>query len=392
MDLFERQPMKFEETIKKQSVDFTRKLADWLCQMQYPMIELSGDAGRLNFMVEEDGWMLAGNQWNAAFAIMGWLSAYKVFGDERYLESAMGAARYLKSLQIFDPFLKHHYGAIRELTPQTTWCYPRDSVSAAWGFVELYRFTHNQEWLDRAVLFAEWFLREGLDDDGWPRWGIIFEELMEKKTPPQFCDTIQGCFHGGGMNFFYQLAEATGDKKWVGDFYVRMADYYVDFIQQDDGFFRSIDRTTKKTPKNDPQNGLHRANDDLGTLALLGAYKVTGNKKYLTSIEKFLNSVFAKQDADGMFEDSVASIPVVLNIVHELTGVMTLPAVVTDQACAKALKALFQSQELRARNPKTYGGLLEEPRNRNFVCVRSGCYSLIYLLKEFSGVKEYLAC
>jgi uncharacterized protein YyaL (SSP411 family) len=384
--------MKFQESINKQGLDAARKLADWLCRAQFPMIEMNGDAGRVLYLIDEYGRGFSGCQWNAAFAVMGWLGAYKAFNDEQYLTSAMGAARYLKSLQVFNPFMKKHYGAIREMTSQTTWCYPRDSISAGWAFLELYRFTGEKEWLDRATLFADWFLREALDPDGWPYWGVVLEDLMEKKYPPQICNDVQGCFHGGSLNFFYQLAKVTGDNQWTGDFYIRMADYFVDHIQQKDGFFRSIERKTRSVPHNDPQLGLHRANDDLGTLGLLGAYKVTGNNKYLRAIEKYLTAVFAKQDGEGMFENSVAGIPVVLNILHETGDLLNVPSA-TEDACTNALQALYLAQELCRRNLGSYGGILEDPRgNSHYVCIRSSCYSLIYLLKEFSGITNYLTC
>ena len=69
------------------------------------------------------------------------LSAAKVFDDEKYLVSADRMANYLRTLQIFDPFLKNSYGAIREANPQTAWCYVRDALSGAWGFLEYYRAT-----------------------------------------------------------------------------------------------------------------------------------------------------------------------------------------------------------------------------------------------------------
>ncbi|MFA5865722.1 MAG: hypothetical protein WC975_13695 [Phycisphaerae bacterium] len=376
--------------MNKEGLDVAKKLADWLCRAQNPMIEMNGDAGRLHFTVDEYGRIFPGSQWNSAFAIMGWLGAFRAFGDERYLESAMGAARYLKSLQVFNPFMKNHYGAIREMTSQTTWCYPRDSISAGWAFIELYRFTNDKEWIERAKLFADWFLREALDEDGWPYWGVILEDLMEKKYRPQICNDVQGCFHGGSMNFFYQLAQATNENKWTGEFYIRMADYFVEYIQQKDGFFRSIERKTRKIPENDPQRGLHRANDDLGALGLLGAYKVTGHNKYLKAIEKFLTAVFANQNDRGMFDNSVAGIPVVLNIIHEAGDLVKL-SFASDDACAKALQALYRAQELCGRNLGTYGGILEEPHIHNYVCTRSSCYSLIYLIKKYSGIKDYLS-
>jgi hypothetical protein len=171
-----------------------------------------------------------------------------------------------------------------------------------------------------------------------------------------------------------------------------MADYFVDHIQQQDGFFRSIERKTRAVPEKDPQGGLHRANDDLGSLGLLGAYKVTGNKKYLTAIEKYLTAVFARQKEDGLFESSVAGVPVVLNILHEAGPLVQVPSATAD-ACTQALQALYRAQELCSRSLARYGGIIEEPHgNDPYVCIRSGCYALIYLLKECSGISDYLAC
>jgi hypothetical protein len=68
----------------------------------------------------------------------------------------------------------------------------------------------------------------------------------------------------------------------------------------------------------------------------------------------------------------------------------------TVDACTKALHALYNAQELCNQSLVRYGGIIEEPHNNNNnnnqVCVRSGCYALIYLLKEFSGITNYLTC
>lgn len=203
---------------------------------------------------------------------MGLLSSVNVFGEKQYEMAALRMAGYMKTLQILDPFARNAYGAIREFTPQTPWCYVRDALSAAWAFVELHRYTREDEYLERATLWAEWFLQHGMDNEGWPWWGCSFGTHRDRA--PQMRNDVQGSIHGGSLNFFFHLAEATQDKKWTGDYFVRMADHYVEHIQQDDGFFRSIDRKTHKF-ETDPQRGLHRANDDLGTLGLLCAYEVT---------------------------------------------------------------------------------------------------------------------
>ena len=379
-------------SVVNQALKFTREVANWLCHMQRPMIDSEADAGRVYSSVDERNCAHLGNQWNAAFAIMGWLSAYQVFEDKRYLTCAEGAARYLCTLQIFDPFIPKHYGAIREYNAQTQWCYPRDALSAGWAMIDLYRHTGDQQWLERAVMLGNWLVEQALDEEGWPYWGVVFDEDVEEGNLPQICNDVQGSFHGGSLNFFYQLAQATSDSKWTGAFYVKMADHFIDHLQQPDGFFCSVERATHKPPATDPQNGLHRANDDLGCLGLLGAYKVTGNTRYLRAVENFIQAVFALQDERGMFEKSVACIPIVLNTLHEGREFLNCPTA-TDEACTSALEVLFAAQETGARNPRTYGGIREEPgrTHDSIVCVRSGCYALIVLSKLFGGAKDYLS-
>ncbi len=386
--------MNYCETLQVAGLKAAHRLADWFCNNQTPLHEMFAESGRIAYHVDCNGVTVPGSQWNCAFAVMGWLGAYKAFGDERYLDCALGAGGYLKSLQVFNPFLTEHYGAIRELTPQTTWSYPRDGLSVAWAFIELYKQTGEHEWLTRAELWGEWLLNKALDEDGWPFGAVQFEpsvkySYIEDYTSGEY-NRIQFSCQGGTLNFLYHLSLATEDKKWVGEPFVKIADHFVNYIQQDSGFYCSIERATKKLPQDDPQHGLHRANDDLGSLGLLCAYRITNDTKYLHSIEKFLNAVFTGQREDGSFEQSVACIPVVLNVILESGCLVNVPAA-TPQACEKALQALLESQETSARLALAYGGIIEE-RNMKLpiVVARSSGYALIYLLKEFAGIKDFL--
>ena len=330
---------------------------------------------------------------------MGLLTAFKAFKDPRYEAAALAMGRYMKSLQILDSFHGDNHGAIREVTPFTTWCYTRDALSTAWGFIELYRYTRDAEYLERARLWGEWFLRKGCDEDGWPWWGHELEAPVDKTRPgPQMCPQIQGSFQGGSLNFLYQLAVETGDQKWVGEPFCRIADRFVEQIQQPSGFFASIERATGKPPASDPQGGLHRANDDLGSLGLLCAYKVTRNSSYLASIEKYLTAVFAGQWADGRFEESVACIPVVLNVLHEGAGLIQQPTV-NPAAIERALTALVEAQSDGRFNPRMRGGILEygaahkltaQAGSQSSVMARSSCYALIVLPKLATGTGDYL--
>jgi uncharacterized protein YyaL (SSP411 family) len=393
--------MEISSAIKKQSLECARGIADWLCNIQAPAVSDSfPPVGYFPWIIyADDNKKLPAQNWNYAFACMGLLGANKTFQNPRYERAALNIGRYMKSLQILDPFHGDNYGAIREVTPFTPWCYTRDALSVAWSFIELYRHTKDAEYLERARIWGEWFLKKGCDSDGWPYWGHQFEPILEGEKPgPQMSNEIQGSFQGGSLNFLYQLYLETNDKKWVGAPFIRIADHFIKYNQYPSGFFGHILRDTKQPPAHDPQFGLHRANDDLGSLGLLCAYKVTGNKNYLVAIEKYLKAVFEGQWEDGRFEESMACIPVVLNALLEGEKVLS-KTTKKDNAIEKAIKVLFEAQSDGRANPKMFGGIIEQgaenklnpqPGYKGYVCARSSCYSLIVLPKLVAGGGDYL--
>lgn len=373
--------------LQEKALGVARKVADWLLATQKPEDHYAAESGSYFCDVGKNNENYYACNWNLAFAIMGLFSAHKVFGDEKYRDSALRMARYLKSLQIFSPFLPDCYGAFREMSPQTPWFYVRDNISAAWAMIELYRETGDREYLTRALLWYEWFRKNGMDSSGWPYWGKQFEPAFAG-TKLRIFNHLHGCFHGGSLNFFYQLFKETGNEEYIGGFYRNIADKFISEIQQSDGFFCSVDGVTNKVPENDPQQGLHRGNDDLGTLGLAGAYKLTGNKAYLHSIEKFFNAVFARQGDDGGVEVSCAADPVILNAVYE-TQSLPLDFKLPSGSLSKLLEHLFSRQIDDPSYPLLHGGFDEVLIGR--ASARSGCYALIVLLKIFGDGKDYLS-
>jgi hypothetical protein len=375
------------DSFKAQAMECANKIAEWTCMNQQPEDEFNPASGATVFTVDNTGHSRISHNWSGAFGIMGLLASAKAFDNKRYENAALHLGRYLKTLQIFSPFLKRHYGAIREITPQTPWCYTRDALSTAWSFIELFSWTGDQEYLERAILWAEWFLKNGMDDEGWPLWGVQFEPYFGI-CPPQMRNDMHGCFQGGSLNFFYHLYKITGDERWVGDFFTNIANSFVKYIQQADGFFCTVEKTIKKLPDSDPQAGLHRANDDLGCLGLLCAYKVTGKQLYLNSIERFLDAVFNNQREDGHFETGCACIPVIFNTIFEAGNLIKFTPKY-DDAIARAAGAFFSRLVDASFVPAQSGGIDEG--NNGITSARAANYAMIFFLKYFSNQKQYLA-
>ncbi len=374
--------------LRESGLNCARKIADYYVRNQIRYRDWDPGAGSFFFSYDDRANPQASaTEWALAFAAMGMFSAARVFDEPKYRRCAEKMGEYMKTLQIFSPFLPRHYGALREHTPQSTWCYVRDGLSGAWGFVELYRETGREEYLERAILWAEWFLREGRDDENWPLWGVDFEPKFRDGSALMRND-VAGDFSGGNLNFFYQLYKATGDRKWVGDFYIDFAGKYVRFIQQDNGYYRTILKTTKQIPESDPQGGLHKSNDDLSSLGLLCAYRVTGDVRFRMAAERFLAAVHRDRRPDGSFEKTVAGIPVVLNTIFEGEPLdMAHPFSADDEKTV--LKLLFSRQHSAEIYPLFEGGLDEY--GDGAVCSRSSAYALIVLLKLFGGQRGFLA-
>ncbi|PCJ62095.1 MAG: hypothetical protein COA79_05245 [Planctomycetota bacterium] len=379
--------MEFSEQIKTQGLDCAKGIADWMIEIQNPHRDDNPASGSFPWIIHPDGSESQANNWNIAFACMGMLAAYKSFKKEEYQQAAIHMGHYLKSLQIFDPFNKNMYGSFREMSPQCPWNYTRDTLSVAWAFIELYRHTNDEEYLERARLWGEWFIKHGLDREGWPLWGFQYEPWFSNREPKMRND-VQGSFQGGSLNFLYHLAHETKDNKWTSDVFEKMANHFITYLQKDDGYFHTIIRDSKEVP-DDPQGGLHRANDDLGSLGLLCAYKITKNNDYLESVNKFIQGVFNHQQKDGSFEESVACIPVVLNTIYEGKSLINTSAY-SNESIEQALLVLLHSQSDGKDNIRMKGGIIEE-QHKQYVCARSSCYALIVLLKLFSSSSEYLS-
>ena len=201
--------------------------ADWFVNGQVREID-NANCGRFigTYEIAAEKISYSAN-WDTATAIMALLAAFKRTKDKRYLDSAKLAGEYIKSLQILDSAETRIYGAIREVTPQTLHSYPRDALTAAWGLLSLYSLTHQEDYLRRTKLFADWYLRNALDRTGWPYWDFYLNKNEVSR--------LQGSFQAGALGFLYDLFCITGDKRYIGHEFQTIADRYVEIFPRNDG-------------------------------------------------------------------------------------------------------------------------------------------------------------
>lgn len=371
-----------------------KKAADWVHNNQtkvekYLDERVDNSIGIFVFIYDEaKSKIITGPQWVGTFCSLASYASYETFQEKKYLETALLGARYIQSLQIFDPSNQENYGAFREYAPLTKWCYVRDSVSAAWGMAHFYQETKEKRFLTSALYFYDWLLRKGLDKYGYPYWGVILDETGFDFPIPDMNPHLEGVFHGGSLNLFYQLYKATNDKKFVGKEFINLANLVVERIQQPDGSFATFNTNTMKMVEKDPQFNLHIGNDDFNTLGLLCAYDVTKDKRYMDAIEKFIAFALKFFDAKRGFGDQRAALPVILNIMLELEKYNNTPTRFEKEKAA-IVELILEFQQHHS-NPRIDGALIEIEGDTK-VCARSTQYTVIALLKYLNKHHKFLS-
>ena len=374
------------KSLRKEFHEAAIRTADWMVENQ---VRNWGDANNGRFLSDynpETGSANYSNDWMTASSIMGLLMTWRRTGEKKYLDAACRAGGYLKTLQILDERNEKYFGAIREDTPQTTWCYPRDALTAAWAMLWLYDETGDEEYLYRVNLFIDWFKNEVMVD-GWPLWEVNYRGEPYKNIH------LEGSFHGGDGAFFYDYYRITGDKSHLDDGLKFIADHLLERFLQEDGSYRIIWHKEKKKyldGEDSPRYPLgwqimHRYNDDFSGITLMDAWIYFGDRKYLEGMEKFAAWLMKNQQEDGSFHpDYVASasatVPIELIDLYRLTE--------NEKYLRSAIRAgkhLLTLQETELTDKKAFGGFYGMSNNdlgkRERIILRTSSYALIALLK-----------
>lgn len=364
------------------------QLADWFVANQVTRTHLA-DRGRYANLVPFGATLGPDwhpihftNNWPTAMAAISLLMAHRRKRDHRYLDSAVLAGGYIKSLQVLDRRDRRIFGAFREETPQTQGCHPRDALSAAWGLLHLYQVTGDEDCLWRARTFAAWFSRHAMKD-GYPAHTINFEKQAGDKW-------LMGVFHGGSPLFLFDLHRVTGEARWrrAG---LAICDTWLRTFLREDGSLRvAVDEKTGRDappPAGDVGPSMHSLNDDFASLAMLRAYRLTGRRRYLEGVERFMAWVLRIQRADGAFGDPPVKSAAPMLIMELLDAYRLTRNPAYRQAAMRSVPYFLSLQELKSADPRYHGAFYDmDPRNndqtvRQWLGVRSSAYALAALLR-----------
>ncbi len=255
---------------------------DWLVNNQNRKMlwndPFNGDFGRWIYEYRpEDGFWRGSVCWTTATGIMGLVTLYNRTGLEKYSEAVRRAGGYLKSLQCLDSRNSRTFGAMREMSQLDNYIFPRDGMTSAGGFMALYRSSGDVEYLERARLYADWYLQNAINPaTGWPLWSFPLERTELKDS-----ERRMGYFQGGGGIFLYQLYKLTGDKKYREGMF-NLADKLIEYFIDESGRWK-----------------IEQNNDDFGALTLLAAWRESRQPKYWDAAVRRLEQVMAMQREDG---------------------------------------------------------------------------------------------
>lgn len=355
---------------------------------------LNANQGRtLNIYNSVSGFECYTTSWETGIFLACLLAMYKRTGDPLYLDRAEHAGHYIMSLQVMDHRDPTRYGAIRECTPQSVEFCPRDATTAAWSLVWLYEATQKAEYLDRAVLFAEWHLRNGMCGS-WPLWAVFMDENNFKYY-------TRGSFQSGTGLFYHDLFMQTRDPRYIELGLRPIAETYIrDFFNEDGSLIveRSVfsNQVQTRNGANSVESTMHNFNDDFGNQMLMAAADIFKDEKFRDHARKFARFLTTVQQEDGNFfngKKAVSSaVAQALMYYDELGRYHQDPVLLA--AAEKTFNKVLEMQLLDTADPKLFGafeGMTDSDCSdpRKLTQMRTNAYMVIALLKVEGKIKNF---
>ncbi|AQQ70021.1 hypothetical protein SMSP2_00358 [Limihaloglobus sulfuriphilus] len=328
--------------------------------------------------------------WTTGVSTEVMLIGHKLTGDQKYLDAAERAVKYIASLQYLAPGRMR--GVIRESTPQTQAAHPRDALTAAWAMLDYSQYASDEKYLEKSLLYADWFINVGLEK-GYPYWTVRLDD--EPWLPQWF-----GSFQSGGAFYFFRLFDVTGreEYKQAG---LQIMDFYNKYHLSETGDVTIVvDIETRKQLKGHieaPQYSplgwevMHEYNDDFGALANLAAYRQTRNQDYLNNAERFLKKMISSQREDGGFGPKDYSVPSAGgSVLLELMAARELGLTVgSSDNLDRALDYILDLQITDPQSPArgAFRGFDHNYQISGFANTRTATYAIMGLLR-YAGAAD----
>lgn len=367
-----------------------RRCGDWMVANQVTD-RMDANRGRSirSYDADTHEKLLAGN-WMTGCMAMALLALWKRTGEDPYREAAVLAARYIMSLQVLDRE-DPHFGAIREITPQSIEFAPRDAASAAWGLAWIAEATGQSIYLDRARLFADWLVDRGMYH-GWPIYAVYMDPKLDNFYS-------RGSFQSGAGLFLHDLFQFTGDAKYVERGLLPIASIYRDQFITDEGKLileRDPFTGAVTSPRPDEQDmPVHMINDDFGAAMMIAAAKLFSDDSYVNRAALYARWVASVQDPDGGYEQGriPSGVPVSEMYFRDLGEILNDAGLIA--AADRAMSKLLTMQYLDHPDPCVsgafqgmYEGKEQNRWGRTCVNMRTSCYALMALLKAESKLAD----
>ncbi|MCG3178668.1 MAG: hypothetical protein BIFFINMI_00996 [Phycisphaerae bacterium] len=356
--------------------------ADWFCNSQVVSREPAHDANHGRAVYNHhltSGLLCRGLSWSQGRAIMCLLGAFQVSGRQCYADAAIRAGDYLRyGLQVTDPRDPRIHGSFREEIPASRFCYPRDGIEGALGLLLLHLATGQRDYLQRAELFANWYLRVVMNRrTNWPRNAIYFDE-------PRRIMGKEASFQAGGAPFFWHLFQATGKKKYIARGLKPLADgLLARWFDPASGMIGS-----KAAPGHHTGAGGAAINDDGASIALTCMHAATGQRKSV-----YLDAAVA--NAGWIVDRCPRPLPSFAGVGMQAITLTEVSAMTGDRKYARFAAGLMADQvklQVNApRQPDRHGAFRgeDEPTKwyvpgsdgREFITTRCTAYSALALLR-----------
>jgi hypothetical protein len=334
----------------KSVFEHARLIGDWMVKNQV-INPFDANHGRgIGIYNARTGYLNLSVNWTTGIMAACLCAMYKRTGEQKYLDAAIRAGKYVMSLQLLDERKKEYFGLFRELTPQSIECAPRDAVSAAWGLVWLFNTTGEREFLERAKIFAEWHMNYVMLE-GWPRFALYMRDDM-----PDFY--AQGAFQSGTGLFYHDLFVASGDARLIERGFKPIAVNYRDRFFNDDGSI-ILGREAFTGQKGETGTGvkMHSFNDDFGGAMLMVAADFFKDESFRDKAMAYARWLMLNQDADGGFGGGKApsGVPTALMYFHDLGTEYGDRELLS--ARDKTLNKLLSLQHIATGDAKLDGGI-----------------------------------